>query len=302
MKPSEIDSELGNGVEQTATSAAFLHEYLDTLARDNRYPILQPVWIFKSPFIDQSRQNLIENFSAATANRNRQSELMQSMQDFEARARRQGLSEREVAESYAKVGEMLGAKQSRLPVGQRASIAQQFIRQAADPSTIHQVDATCTIAALENRIMTRHPSVAADLLAQAVTAGQFKGKDGKVIAVDDSLLFSRTGQDEQGAVIDGYSIRSQASAIFFRMWHLLMQRSIKGGVLNFTMANRSQNTEIFGPTKTHQRKNSSACIRTSFLMKASGWSARKIRISSQTNESTWRAEMSLLFTSQATSE
>lgn len=91
---------------------------------------------------------------------------------------------------------------------QSANLANDVLAQAADPSRINQSDYnTCTVAALEVRMYSRHPSQAARLVADTASTGQYVSAAGNVVRHDERTV-------SEYAEPDSVSRRSHASQIF----------------------------------------------------------------------------------------
>lgn len=139
----------------------------------------------------------------------------EAMRQFEERARRDGLSDQEVAHTYEQVARMMEhhGDQPTTDVDRRM-IAEQVLTQAANPQGIDQGNhETCAAAALESRMYTRSPSDAARLVADVSTTGQYTTHDTppRTITVPPGSL--RPGDEEMiNPPIDGQ--RSHASQIF----------------------------------------------------------------------------------------
>ena len=96
-------------------------------------------------------------------------------------------------------------------------LAKQLVMQFADPRLVHQGNhPSCTVAALEYRMLVKDPEKAADVIVQAVTTAKYKppypynGKDLTVRLDPQSLIAEHTCIDPYGA--DGMH-RSYASQI-----------------------------------------------------------------------------------------
>lgn len=149
------------------------------------------------------------------------------------------------ADSYTELRKILGEDpNNRMPVKLeiRALVAQQALRHAADPTTIHQgKNNTCAPHAIETLgVAPRHPAEYLRAIADPVTTGEFVTRDG--IKVDAKKLgILDMDQEARGAlnqpfnphnendlIMDGH--RSLASSIFRRVavnTHYLDQENIK---------------------------------------------------------------------------
>lgn len=132
-----------------------------------------------SPELAQSRQHLLENYNAGQPDANLRREFQNSMRDFENRAGRDGLSYHEVAQTYQNVDQMLSAKNPKVSGPQQNILAANVMDHAAHPENISQGDyGTCTATSIENRLFTKNPSIASDMVKQIATNGTYHTPDG----------------------------------------------------------------------------------------------------------------------------
>lgn len=138
--------------------------------------------------------------------------FQQDMQTFENRM--EGKPS-EVAGTYREVGRLFEAgRGSVVDRGDMGKLAMDVIHQAAEPRSVKQgIRETCTLASLESRIYTRHPSEAARVVADAATTGTYTTADGESLALDrESISFYPDYW--RGMVGPESSARSHASQIF----------------------------------------------------------------------------------------
>ncbi len=101
------------------------------------------------------------------------------MQTFEKRAKEQGLNAEAVAKTYSQVSRILEAKGNQpLSEKERVRAAMDIMAIAAEPTLNPQGGHnTCNVTTLENRLFSRQPDVAAGLIADVATTGQYVAKD-----------------------------------------------------------------------------------------------------------------------------
>lgn len=110
------------------------------------------------------------------------------MKSFEARAKAQGLSDKEVADTYSHIASMLEAAGEPLSQHQRARAAMDTMALAADPDLARQGGHnTCNATTLENRLFARQPAAAAGLIAQVAITGRYVAADGTTVDYNNEL-------------------------------------------------------------------------------------------------------------------
>jgi hypothetical protein len=137
-------------------------------------------------------------------------QFKENMRLFEERAGRDNLSPAEIAKTYKEIDRLLEAKGDKpLKPEQRKDLAEQIMRQVADPTTIDQGHHnTCNMATVESRMYTRNPSDAAKLVADVALTGQYVASDGSKVRVNPGAH----GESRNRNTLDGQ--RSHASEIF----------------------------------------------------------------------------------------
>lgn len=137
-------------------------------------------------------------------------QFKENMRLFEERAERDKLSPTEIAKTYNEIDRLLVAKGDKpLKPEQRKDLAEQIIRQAADPTTIGQgAHNTCSMATVETRMYTRNPSDAARLITDVALTSQYVATDGRRVRVNPG---AHNESRNSTANDDG---RSHASEIF----------------------------------------------------------------------------------------
>ncbi|MBX9724677.1 MAG: hypothetical protein K2X81_24950, partial [Candidatus Obscuribacterales bacterium] len=141
-------------------------------------------------------------------------EFLANVEAFLTRAQKDGISNAEVAKSLEHLSRLMVAPDGKTAITQddRVKIAQQAIRQAADPTTIDQgQNNTCNVTTVENLLYTKQPSVVFKVIADVATTGSFKTIDGKTIAIHPSCL-KPDNEARNHPTIDGD--RSYASQLF----------------------------------------------------------------------------------------
>lgn len=139
-------------------------------------------------------------------------EFEKDMQTFEKRMEgKPG----EIAGTYREIERLFEAgRGSVVDRSHMGKLAMDVIHQAAEPRSVKQgIRETCTLASLESRIYTRHPSQAARLVADAATTGRYTTADGESLSLDrESISFYPDYW--RGMVGPESSARSHASQIF----------------------------------------------------------------------------------------
>lgn len=111
------------------------------------------------------------------------------MARFEARTRARGLSDEEVAKTYAEVAKLMEAGEGAIRPKYLIQIAQQVMSQASDPRSIDQgIRNTCGVTTVETMIYTTNPSKAANLVRQVALTGEYKDGDDNVVRLKQSSL------------------------------------------------------------------------------------------------------------------
>ena len=147
--------------------------------------------------------------------KNEREQFKNDMQEFIRTARRNGLPESEVAQTFAEVSRILEAGGPGQPMTsrERARLAIGIMRGAAYPESGNQgAHNTCNMQVLENRAYTREPWRNARLLADVATTGRFVAADGTVVRLDPSDL--RAHGEGARNPLRGENVRSYASQIF----------------------------------------------------------------------------------------
>src|SRR5262249_3579646 len=99
------------------------------------------------------------------------------MQNFETRMQN---NPQETAKTFREIRRLLEPEgQTMVDAKHMKNLAIDVMHHAAEPKSVSQdIRNTCSVAALESRIYTRHPSDAAKLVADMATKGSFTTADG----------------------------------------------------------------------------------------------------------------------------
>ncbi|HEY9681113.1 MAG TPA: FHA domain-containing protein [Oculatellaceae cyanobacterium] len=105
------------------------------------------------------------------------------MNDFQARAKEAHLSDSQVALTYHQINRLMQAgADAPLSLAERVKLSEQIMHEAAYPHLIDQGrNPTCNVATVENRIFTREPDLAAQLITDVATTGKYVTADGTLI-------------------------------------------------------------------------------------------------------------------------
>jgi YD repeat-containing protein len=105
------------------------------------------------------------------------------VQDFESRAKATGLDRNQMALTYHQINRLMKAgPDAPLSVAERVRLSEQLMHEAAYPQLIDQgTNPTCNVATVENRIFTRQPDKAAQLVVDVATTGKYTTADGTLI-------------------------------------------------------------------------------------------------------------------------
>jgi len=135
------------------------------------------------------------------------------MDRFESRLASRDLGSLETDLAYREIERLLVAEGDKpLSAERRLQLAQQVMSQLATPTSIDQgYHNTCNVTAVEARTYTRHPALAAQLVADVALTGEYHAQDGTVVKVSpESLQPDREAQRNPPA----YGERSFASQLF----------------------------------------------------------------------------------------
>lgn len=149
----------------------------------------QPGEPTEKPDVDKSREHLRESAEQNITDPEARREFLENMRKFEARARKQGLSEDEIARTFDQTSRLLDAKEGKVSPENRVLAARGLARHLAEPSGMDQgYHNTCGATSLGERTMTRNPSRAAEMVASVAIDGKWTAPDGKVIEIPPQNL------------------------------------------------------------------------------------------------------------------
>lgn len=133
--------------------------------------------------LDVEKPRLEKLAEANFAEPRQRQRFTEMMQKFEDRARRAGVSDQEIADTYHQINRLITAgSEAPIPQGQRVRLAEQILQQAGAPTSIDQgFNNTCNVATVEARIFSREPSEAARLITDVATTGKYVAADGRVV-------------------------------------------------------------------------------------------------------------------------
>jgi YD repeat-containing protein len=132
----------------------------------------------------QTEKRRLEAFSERNfTNINQKQRFDKLVQDFESRAKASGLDSNQRALTYHQINRLMKAgPDAPLSVAERVRLSEQLMHEAAYPQLIDQGNnPTCNVATVENRIFTRQPDKAAQLVVDVATTGKYTTADGTLI-------------------------------------------------------------------------------------------------------------------------
>jgi len=116
-------------------------------------------------------------------------EFEQFQRDAREFAQRTDVSSEEIRRSFEQVERLLTAERATLSQQDRNLLAQNFMHHAKDPSNIDQgAFNTCNATTMQERLFSRNPSIAAEMLATTAIDGKWTAPDGKVVTIDPASL------------------------------------------------------------------------------------------------------------------
>lgn len=166
-------------------------------------------------------------------------DIIGNMRRFEERAKREGISEAEIAKTYFQANRLLEANPAELnnglDKGDFARTAQSLIHGAARPGDTNQGNhLTCNVTVLREAMLTKTPSKAGAIAADAMTskAGIYTAPDGQKIRLD----FASMKADRESLTSSQDSSKSDAVG----------RRTQLGQVLDHVLVNHAQQKEYKG--------------------------------------------------------
>ena len=116
----------------------------------------------------------------------------------------------EISATYRAVEQFLADDHTVVDADEKSYIAWQILHQAADPCSINQGHHnTCALAALESRMFSKYPSIAADVVTQVASSGSYRDARGNQINIDPGNIHADC-ESGRGKIDD----RSHASQLF----------------------------------------------------------------------------------------
>lgn len=135
-------------------------------------------------FLPAERTRL-ENMAEKMFGKGEKAERMKDMmREFEANAKKNGVTDAEVAKVYQQINKMLTANDAVMPLAEREVLAQQLMLSLAKPHTIDQGGwNTCNVTAeAQVRLANAHPADLAQMMTDIATKGRFvTHPDGRII-------------------------------------------------------------------------------------------------------------------------
>jgi YD repeat-containing protein len=121
--------------------------------------------------------------------KNQRQAFLDNMNEFMARADRDGLSNKEVADTLGQTQRLMESRGSQVTGEQRLILAQQVMMHSAHPDKIDQGGhLTCNVSDVSILTFTRRPSEAASMIADVALTGNWTAPDGKRITIPPQNL------------------------------------------------------------------------------------------------------------------
>lgn len=144
----------------------------------------------------------------SSAERNMSAEDYRRFRDnilaIEQRAHQEGLPKSEVEATHHELLRLIEAREGHTSRENRLLAASSFAHHLADPSNIDQGDYhTCAASTTQERLMTRNPAKAAEMLTSACLTGKWTAKDGKVIEIRGDQSFTPRPESRTSPPADG---------------------------------------------------------------------------------------------------
>jgi len=116
----------------------------------------------------------------------------QDRQHLEDRLNAGKVSKEEVARTYESIGKLVDTDNGAVSRNRRVQLAKNIMFHAGSPTKTDQGPYnTCALTAEEERLFTRTPGMATEILTEAATTGQWVAPDGKVIKLDKLSLIPK---------------------------------------------------------------------------------------------------------------
>lgn len=115
--------------------------------------------------------------------------FMDNMNTFLDRAHQKGMSDEEIASTFAATQRLLEAQDGKVSEQLRQQLAQQIMAESAHPEQTDQGQhLTCNVTDIETRTWFNHPSVMANMVADVALNGSYTASDGKQITIPPQNL------------------------------------------------------------------------------------------------------------------
>ncbi|MBC7997242.1 MAG: LysM peptidoglycan-binding domain-containing protein [Leptolyngbya sp.] len=146
-----------------------------------------------SPELTKERTTLLETAEKKFGKDSEEyRKFTEDMRKFEDRSKRGEVSQDEVAKTYKQIDRLLNADNAKIPEAQRKVLAENIMYHAGDPKNIDQgMYNTCNVSTLQEKLFTKNPSIAAEMITSTAIDGQWKAPDGKTIKIDPQSLEPR---------------------------------------------------------------------------------------------------------------
>lgn len=131
----------------------------------------------------------LEERAAKFFTREQLQDFKENLDKFEKYAKEHKLSAQEIAKTIKATRELLEAPNTHISENDRAKLAFQVIRQAADPSSVDQGDnKTCNATTIEKVLYSQEPSRVVQTMVDIARTGGFKTPGGAEIKFDPEQL------------------------------------------------------------------------------------------------------------------
>jgi hypothetical protein len=135
--------------------------------------------------LEHAREQLSLDAALLIENPKERQQFLDNMKVFEARQKNGEISPEEVTKTYQNIDQLLTSVDGKIPPKDRILLTQNFMHLAAYPSESDQgIYNTCNVTALQEKLLTRHPTKVAGMLAEAGITGGYTAPDGKSIQLD----------------------------------------------------------------------------------------------------------------------
>ena len=155
--------------------------------------------------LEASRKRLQQDVETNIPNPADRQRFLDDMNKFEQRSKTQPLATSEVSNTYDQLSRLLEAKDGAVPPASRQLAAETFANHMASPADgIDQGNhKTCNVTTLEEHLITRSPSKAAEMMSTIAINGNWTAPDGKEIKIDPRSLVpgveERTNPPQDGS-------------------------------------------------------------------------------------------------------